>query len=237
MSETAVVWLRRDLRTRDNATLAAACAADRVLPVYCFEPRRYGQRAFGGAASFEYDGIGAGRARFEREAVRDLRDRLRETGSDLFVRHGRPDAVLPAIVDRVDADRLHCQTLAIPEERTSEQQVRAALPEAVTVERHWTHTLHHVEDLPTPYDEMPDTFTPWRQQRSRSDRGTRGAAGSSGRATAGADPGTRRSRRRRRRPRRRPNAPRLRGRGDPGAASAGTVRLGDGLPPGVQADA
>lgn len=163
MPETAVVWLRRDLRTRDNATLAAACAADRVLPVYCFEPRRYGQRAFGGAASFEYDGIGAGRAQFEREAVRDLRDRLRETGSDLFVRHGRPDAVLPAIVDRVDADRLHYQTLPIPEERTREHQVRRALPEAVTVERHWTHTLHHVEDLPTPYDEMPDTFTPWRQ--------------------------------------------------------------------------
>ncbi|QGN06108.1 DASH family cryptochrome [Halorhabdus sp. CBA1104] len=163
MSETAVVWLRRDLRVYDNPTLADACSADRVLPVYCFDPRRYGPRQFGGPASFEYDGIGAGRAQFEREAVADLREQLRDAGGDLLVRHGRPDEVVPDIVEHVDADRLHCQTLALPEERTREHQLRAAVPDDLAVTRHWTHTLHHVEDLPTPYDEMPDTFTPWRK--------------------------------------------------------------------------
>ena len=164
MPETALVWFRRDLRIRDNPTLTAACAADRIVPVYCFDPRRYGPRAFGGDASFEYDGIGAGRAQFQRESVADLRERLRDAGGDLLVRHGRPDEVLPALAERVDADRLHCQTLPIPDERTREHQVREALPERVTVERHWTHTLHHIEDLPTPYDEIPDTFTPWRKE-------------------------------------------------------------------------
>ncbi|WP_135663569.1 DASH family cryptochrome [Halorhabdus rudnickae] len=164
MPETAIAWFRRDLRTRDNPTLAAACGTDRVVPVYCFDPRRYGPRAFGGNASFEYPGLGAGRAQFERESVTDLRERLRDAGRDLLVRHGRPDEVLSAILDHVGADSLHYQTLPIPDERTHEQQVRSVLPDDITLEPHWTHTLHHVDDLPTPPDEIPDTFTPWRNE-------------------------------------------------------------------------
>ncbi len=33
----AIAWFRRDLRINDNPALAAACEADLVVPVFCFE--------------------------------------------------------------------------------------------------------------------------------------------------------------------------------------------------------
>jgi deoxyribodipyrimidine photo-lyase len=162
MAETAVVWFRRDLRLHDNEPLFEAAVADEVLPVYCFDPREYARREFGGADSFEYRKTGPHRARFRRESVVDLRDRLRERGSDLLVRAGRPEEVLPEVVEAVDADQVLCQTLPTAEEMTVENAVRAAVD--VDVRRFWTHTLYHINDLPIDYRNIQDTFTPFRKR-------------------------------------------------------------------------
>ncbi|SFC70201.1 deoxyribodipyrimidine photo-lyase (single-stranded DNA-specific) [Halobiforma haloterrestris] len=160
--ETAVVWFRDDLRITDNPTLAdAVTAADEVVPLYVVDPRKRGETGYG------TEKIGAHRARFRRESLLELRAGLRERGGDLFVRRGRPETVLPEVAGRVDADAVYAQTKPATEELETEVGVREALPEDVSFERRWTHTLYHVSDLPTSYERMQDTFTPWRKEVER----------------------------------------------------------------------
>ena len=160
-SDTALWWLRRDCRLHDNPALVAAAAADRLLPVYVFDPTRYGTVEYGGANSFAYEKTGGHRTRFRIESVADLRDRLRDRGSDLVVRTGDPASVLPALADRVGADAVHVSARPAPEERTAEKRVEAALD--APLDRRWGHTLYHPDDLPNGVSGIDDTYTPFRK--------------------------------------------------------------------------
>ena len=160
--KTAIVWFRDDLRVTDNPTLAAAVdAADAVVPVYIFDSREYGETRYG------TEKRGPQRTQFRRESVQDLRASLRDRGGSLFVRRGRPEAVLPELANRTDAEAVYAQTKPGTEERQREQAVQDALPDRVNFERRWTHTLYHVTDLPTACDRIEDTFTPWRKEVER----------------------------------------------------------------------
>ena len=96
MPSTALVWIRNDLRVRDHTPLRyAADRFDQVVPVYCFDPRHVG------TTMFDLPKMSAIRARFLCESVQDLRASLRDLGSDLVVRRGRPETVLPKLVRTV----------------------------------------------------------------------------------------------------------------------------------------
>ena len=156
---TAVVWFRDDLRLDDNPTVAdAAAQATELVPVYVVDPRRRGQSEYGP------EKLGGHRARFRREAILDLRQSLRDLGGELFVWEGHAEAVVSDIVETVDADAVFAQTKPATEEIEREHAVKTALPGTVDFERRWTHTLYHINDLPTPYDRIDDTFTPWRKE-------------------------------------------------------------------------
>jgi deoxyribodipyrimidine photo-lyase len=160
--ETTVVWFRDDIRITDNPTLADAVeASDVVVPVYIFDSREYGETRYG------TEKRGPHRTRFRRESVHDLRTSLQERGGSLFVRQGRPEVILPELADRTDAEAVYAQTKPAVEELKRERSVRDALPERVSFERRWTHTQYHLTDLPTPYDRIDDTFTPWRKEVER----------------------------------------------------------------------
>ncbi|MFB6192492.1 MAG: DASH family cryptochrome [Haloarculaceae archaeon] len=164
MTDTAVVWFRRDLRLHDNRTLASAVErADEVLPVYVFDPRQYARSRY-----VDEPKTGPRRAAFLAECVGDLRGRLRARGGDLLVRRGRPERVLPALAAGHGADAVHAGVLPGTEEWTAERAVRRALDErGVRFERFRTHTLYHPDDLPTPVGSIPDTYTPWRKEVER----------------------------------------------------------------------
>jgi len=160
---TVVVWFRRDLRTHDHGPLVEAAEADELLPVYVFDPDRYGRREFGGDASFAYEKTGGYRTRFRLEAVADLRSRLREAGSDLVVRIGSPAAEVTDLAAAVGADAVYAHTRPTPEERTVEAALADRLGDAaVDFERYWGHTLYRPDDLPTAVDEIDDTYTTFR---------------------------------------------------------------------------
>jgi deoxyribodipyrimidine photo-lyase len=163
--DAAVVWFRRDLRLHDNEALTEAATADRVVPVYALDPRAYGDREFGGADSFRYRKTGGHRARFRRESVADLRASFRDRGSDLVVREGPAERVVAAVADRVDADAVHFHTWPSPEEAGTEAAVREALRGLgtdVATHRYWGHTLYHINDLPSDYRNVADTYTAFR---------------------------------------------------------------------------
>jgi len=164
MGDTTLWWVRHDLRLHDNEALVAGAASEKLIPVYCFDPRLDGEESYGGSDSFQFKKTGQHRLRFRHESVTTLREQLREHGSDLIVRHGTPEAVLPEIAAMTNASRGVLQTLPAPEEMAVEAAVKTRLRDAgCAIERVWSHTLYHINDLPTPYESMRDTYTPFRK--------------------------------------------------------------------------
>ncbi|MEL6670339.1 MAG: deoxyribodipyrimidine photo-lyase, partial [Bacteroidota bacterium] len=90
----AILWFRQDLRLHDNEALADALShGDEVLPVFIFDPRKF----TGKTRKYGFPKIGSHRAKFIIESVADLRRNLRKRGSNLVIRIGKPEEVLPAI--------------------------------------------------------------------------------------------------------------------------------------------
>ena len=91
MSEKIIlVWFRNDLRINDNEILFEAIRkADKVLPVYCFDPYYYTENEIGGRKT------GNIRARFILESVAGLRANLKIIGGNLIICSGNPAVIIP----------------------------------------------------------------------------------------------------------------------------------------------
>lgn len=89
---TSIIVFTRDLRVRDNPALAAACAAERVVPLFVFDDAILTGRF-----------AAPNRVRFLLDSVADLRESLRALGGDLVVRRGDPVAHVARIADRTGA--------------------------------------------------------------------------------------------------------------------------------------
>jgi deoxyribodipyrimidine photo-lyase len=116
---TAIVWFRRDLRVHDHPALTAAHReADRVVPVFVLDPRLLDAGRF----------PSANRAWFLLESLRELREALRERGGELFVREGRPEEVLAALVEETGAEAVHFASDVSPFAMARDKRVDAAVP-------------------------------------------------------------------------------------------------------------
>jgi deoxyribodipyrimidine photo-lyase len=96
-ADSALVWLRRDLRVHDHPALHAALEeAATVIPVFCVDDRLLGGRHASGP-----------RIRFLCECLADLRGALEARGSGLVVVRGRPERELAALARATSARSLH----------------------------------------------------------------------------------------------------------------------------------
>ena len=86
MSQTVLLWFKRDLRLTDHAALARAQALGRVVPVYVLEP-----------AYWQLPDTSGRQYGFLVETLLSLRAHLRELGSDLVIRVGEAVPVLQAL--------------------------------------------------------------------------------------------------------------------------------------------
>lgn len=160
-SACQLVWFRNDLRLHDQpALLAAARGAGMLLPVYVFDPRQFGVTPYG------FPKTGGFRARFLLETVADLRRSLQRLGSDLIVRWGYPEKVLPELVSRYRVTAVHATREVTSEEVSAEMRVASAIAQHQAVLRlHWGSTLYAPEDLPFGGPNgLPEIFTDFRKQ-------------------------------------------------------------------------
>lgn len=155
----AIVWFRTDLRLDDHPALNHALEeADRILPVYCFDPRRFGKTTFG------FEKTGRYRAKFLIEAVEALRNALRERGSDLLVRIGHPEEVLPDLCKRTGASMLMYHREVSYEDKQVEVALDKALSNSKTAcSAFWGGLLYNVDDLPFHLHDMPLVYTAYRE--------------------------------------------------------------------------
>ena len=110
---------------------------------------------------------GAYRSQFLREAVADLRQNLRRLGSDLVIRQGKPEEVIPKLVRELRIDWVICEEEVTTEERRVEDAVQMQLG-GVPLKKEWGMTLYHPSQLPFSIAELPDVFTRFRKAVEKS---------------------------------------------------------------------
>jgi deoxyribodipyrimidine photo-lyase len=138
--------------------------ADHILPVYVFDERVFK----GKTRRFGFPKTGNHRARFILESVRDLRERLRERGADLLIRVGKPEEIIPDLVQQSLASWVYCNR-----ERTEEEvQVQDRLEKKLwSIGREIRYArgkmLYYTADLPFPVPQTPDVFTQFRKEIER----------------------------------------------------------------------
>ncbi|GAA3988102.1 DASH family cryptochrome [Mucilaginibacter dorajii] len=160
---TILVWFRNDLRIHDNEILLEAVRkADKVLPVYCFDPY-YFQQTISGANK-----TGSFRARFLLEAVADLRKNLQGYGADLIIRIGNPAEIIPQLAEQYQVNEVYHHREVAYEETEISEHVEAALWKMRLNLKHFIgHTLYHKEDLPFPIKDIPDSFAVFKKKVER----------------------------------------------------------------------
>jgi deoxyribodipyrimidine photo-lyase len=115
---TALWWVRRDLRLGDNQALAEALLRARhVLPVFVLDP---------GLLSSPW--AGEKRLGFLLAALRSLDADLRARGSYLVLRRGKPEEVLSELVQETGAERIFAEEDYSPYARQRDGRIAQSLP-------------------------------------------------------------------------------------------------------------
>ena len=148
-----LVWFRNDLRITDHEPLHQASIRGEVIPLYCFDPRHFEQTQYG------FPKTGAIRTKFLIECVEELRGLLNGT---LVVRIGKPETVIPELIDELKPDAIYYHTEVTDEELRVEKAVSDSV--SIPMYSFHGHTLYHPEDLPFPVDELTDVFTTFRKR-------------------------------------------------------------------------
>jgi len=150
-----IIWFRQDLRLRDNIALTDALkSCDQIIPIYIFDERLYS-----GISKFGFKRIGVHRAKFIMESVADLRHSLRDLGTDLILRTGKPEEILFEFALKYKTSWIFCNR-----ERTSEEVfVQDSLESklwSIGQEVRFSRgkMLFHTGDLPFPVTHTPDTY-------------------------------------------------------------------------------
>ncbi|MGV2832052.1 DASH family cryptochrome [Myxosarcina sp. GI1(2024)] len=160
VQQRILIWQRNDLRVHDRLTLDLALEVKAlIIPVYCFDPRQFKTTSFGFPKTGKY------RAQFLIESVRNLRNSLQKLGSNLVVRQGLPEEVIPSLVKSLDIDAVYYQQEVTDEELKVESALKRALKSLnVKVEEFWESTLYLPKDLPFDISEIPELYTSFRKQ-------------------------------------------------------------------------
>ena len=156
--KTALLWFRNDLRIHDNLSLVEAQARnEKVIALYCFDPRHFDQTQFGFKKTEKY------RAKFLIESVCNLQKSLASLNISLIVAHDLPEKVIPALIDQYRVDSLYCQREWTEEEVSILHKVKDNLPLTIPIVETYDQFLYHPEDGPLAINDIPRVFTSFRK--------------------------------------------------------------------------
>ena len=156
--DTSLVWFRNDLRIHDNASLANAIGCNnRVIALYCFDPRQFEVDQFGFKKTEKY------RAKFLIETVTDLKNNLAQLNIPLFVYTIKPENCIPNLVENYQINHIFFQEEWTQEEVDVFNKVKEKLPEHIQFSTSYSQFLYHPEDIPFNIKQLPKVFTEFRK--------------------------------------------------------------------------
>ena len=154
-----LIWFRNNLRVADNTAIATACTGEKVIAVYCFDPRHFQKDIFGFKKTEKY------RAQFLIETVANLKKNLRQLNIALVVCHEQPEIALPKLVHKHEIKNIFLQKEWTSEENTVFDAVVTNAPASINFESTYNQFLYHPDDIP--YDnlgQLPDVYTNFRKK-------------------------------------------------------------------------
>ena len=154
-----LIWYRNDLRLHDHEPLVYALKQRaEIISVYCFDPRQFGTTSFG------FPKTGSFRAQFLLESVADLRRSLQSLGSNLIIRHGHPETIIPELVKALNIVAVLFHGEVTSEETKVEKNLKSTLYKNGTkFKPFWGTTLYHPKNLPFEISDIPELFTTFRK--------------------------------------------------------------------------
>lgn len=152
--QTAIWWIRRDARLKDNRALAAALErAETVLPVFILDPNVLKSR---------YHRNAEFRRAFLFGALRNLDEDLRKKGSRLLVRRGKPEEALASLCAEVNAETVYAEEDFSPYARERDTVVAARSPLMLTHGLAVHHPIAMRKDDDTAYTTFAEFSRAWK---------------------------------------------------------------------------
>jgi deoxyribodipyrimidine photo-lyase len=161
--KNAILWFRNDLRLLHNPTLINSLSkAEKIIPVYIFDTRQWRNNQLGIAKTGNF------RTQFVIQSVLALREKLKDRGSNLLIKTGFPELIIPALVQKFGANHV----FAASEPGVEEHGVLTRLEKNLWEHKAELHTYHanyliHPDQLPFPLHALPDVFTKFRKDVER----------------------------------------------------------------------
>jgi deoxyribodipyrimidine photo-lyase len=155
-----LIWYRNDLRLHDHEPMYTALEEKAlVIPFYCFDDRQFATTSFG------FPKTGFFRAQFLLESLADLHNSLQKLGSNLIIRRGLPEKIIPDLAKELNVDAVYFQKEVTSEEKSVEKKLKNSLAKVgIKTKSFWGATLYLLEDLPFTIDRIPELFTNFRKQ-------------------------------------------------------------------------
>jgi deoxyribodipyrimidine photo-lyase len=162
--KNTLVWLRNDLRLKDNPALKKAFkTGSNVIIVYIFDETNFEKTELG------LPKTGVFRTNFLLESVQDLKKQLQSYGSDLFVYKGNTEENLSNLAKKLEIETVFSSKEITYEEINLEDKVKEELSKLnVSLDLIFQQTLYSFEDLPFELNDLPDIFTHFRKQVEKS---------------------------------------------------------------------
>ena len=157
--KTALVWFRRDLRVHDNpALLAASRSADRVVPVFIWDPEADAPWQPGGASRW-----------WLHHSLASLSKTLARLGAPLVIRRGDSAGELERLIAATGADAVYWNRLYEPAIREREKKIKAELgARGIDAQSSNSALLHEPWEVKTQGGDPYRVFTPfWKAARAR----------------------------------------------------------------------
>ncbi|WP_158557150.1 deoxyribodipyrimidine photo-lyase [Mucilaginibacter conchicola] len=158
-----MIWFRNDLRISDNEVICEAMRkAERILPVYIFDPYYFGKNEHG------FFRTGSFRGRFLLESVAALRAKFRAMGSDLIIRTGDPAVLVSRLAEQYHVSAVYHHTELTPYENFVSEKTEQLLWKMQVPLRYFSpDTLYRKEDLPFRISDIPDDFCVFKKKLIR----------------------------------------------------------------------
>jgi len=153
--KTILYWFKQDLRLHDMQGLYAIDPQNRLLPIYVFDPRQNMHTEYG------FPKMGKRRLCFLEQSVLALQQYLRSSGSDLLIFEGKPEEIIPKLIDLYAIHAIHTEKDIAPEEI----QVQSAIQEQIHIPiiEFESRTVFQEQDLPWSIHQLPHMFTEFRK--------------------------------------------------------------------------
>lgn len=155
----ALVWLRNDLRVKDQASFYQATHQhERVIAFYSFDPQLYQETKWG------FKKTEAFRAQFLLETLGQLQNELQKYNISLVVSQEEPAKGIQELTNEHGITDIYWQEEWTQEEQERENEVRAILKENINVHTHYDQFLFHPADVPMEIEQLPEVFTVFRKK-------------------------------------------------------------------------